>query len=100
MERGAVGSLADERVCIDFSTAAGAELGNGPDVLRGVHQLELCRSSRRRLDRLAPEPARRGHRRFDRFEPLRAVWMLGRVPARVVLERRGVMQIEHEKTPD
>jgi hypothetical protein len=41
MERGAVGRLAYERVCIDPSTAAGAELGNGPHVPRGVHQLEL-----------------------------------------------------------
>ena len=41
MERGAVGGLAHKRVCIDLSAAAGAELGNGPDVLRGVHQLEL-----------------------------------------------------------
>jgi hypothetical protein len=41
MERGAVGGLAYKRVCTDLSAAAGAELGNGPDVLRGVHQLEL-----------------------------------------------------------
>jgi hypothetical protein len=41
LERGAVGGLAYKRVCTDLSAAAGAELGNGPDVLRGVHQLEL-----------------------------------------------------------
>ena len=87
MERSAVGGLAHKRVGIDLAAAAGAELGNGPDVLRGVHQLQLWRGRRRRLDPLAPEPARRGHRRFDRFEPLRAVWMLRSVRARVVLER-------------
>ena len=41
MQRGVVGGLAHERVCIDPSAAVGAELGDGPDVLRGVHQLEL-----------------------------------------------------------
>jgi hypothetical protein len=41
VERGNAGGLGDKRVCVDPSAAGGAELGNGPDVLRGVHQLEL-----------------------------------------------------------
>jgi hypothetical protein len=86
----AVGRLADDRVEVDRSAAAGRQSLDVGNLLRLVDQLDRAPRSRGRLAPLPAEPVLAAEQPLDRQQPLRCVGVPGHQHTGVVLERRGM----------